>query len=220
MHIRIILFISSLLIYQASKSQNNEIKLNLGANRSNVISNPKDIFSIEDGFKTGINTELIFKHSFQEPFYSGGGLGFIQKGYKFNIHLTDENGENLSVSKSSLTLNYLTIPLYFGIETGENFYFMASFGITPSILLKATLDSELPNWGGEATDQTDRFDLTAQLRLGVGKNLNRQFRMEINVAFHQSLIQTDFNNNNASNQDQYNNLGTVFNLGLGYKIVK
>lgn len=216
---KIILILALSFISRMAICQDHSAKINIGMSRTNVILNPKDIFSTEDEFKTGFNGELTYKRKISAPFYVGVGIGFIQNGYKFDIYLTDENGASLGTSKTSWNFNYINFPLHIGLELGEKTYFLADFSVIPSVLIKSKMNSESQNYGGDVTEQIDKFDLSGRIGVGIGKHLNENLALDLNLAYQQSLIESEFKNVFAYGGDnEYSHLGVLLTLGMTYSL--
>lgn len=222
MHSRSITTLAIFLVSYVGFCQGDAIKMNIGMSRTNVILKPTDVFNIYDEFKTGFNAEIIYKHKISRPFYIGGGIGYIQNGYKFNMQLIGGNQESLGFSKQTWNFNYMNFPLHVGIELGDEIYFLGDFALVPAVLLTSEIVSEQSNTrvGGDVTEEIGTLDLSGRIGVGVGKYLNDLLALDLNLAYQQSITETEFGNVVASGDEDndFSHLGLLLRLGLTYQL--
>ena len=213
------LFLLTFFLVQIAICQDNFLRAGVGINRSNVLLNPSDIFSLEDEFKTGFQVNVTYNFKLNELFYWGTGLGYIQKGFKSEVALFDEFANQQGIAILDWRFNYVGLPTYVGIQTGNNYFFFAELGLTPGILTSSKL--KFPDILGQGnnnsnvTEFIDDFDLSVYTSLGIRKNLSKTYSLDFGVSFQQSLIGIEFAN--VQGRDTSNHHITVaFSVGLIY----
>ena len=173
---RKIIAVLTIVISIPTFGQNHYIGLKGGINRTNI--NSTNFLSnrnkIDNG--TGINAGITYEYSFNKRFNLGMDLLFLQKGFRTEFIITEEDGFRYLIGgkiDSEYDFDYFSFPIKGGVSIGNKFSGFVNIGIIPSILNKATVTSRLIDpvftssgigYEEETTkDQTDlvtRFDFS------------------------------------------------------------
>ncbi len=114
--------------------QESFLKLSSGVARTSI-----DGIDSHSEFRIGHFQQVTYNSQISEHFYWGTGLGFYQKGNKFDIILTDSQGVKTDVIEIDWRFNYIGIPIYVAFQSGEKNSFFFEMGLIPAILASSKI---------------------------------------------------------------------------------
>lgn len=183
---------------------------------------------------TGVNAGLIYEYSFNKRFNLGIDLLFLQKGFRREFIILEEDGIRYLVSgkiDSEFDYDYFSIPIKGGVSIGNKFLGFVNLGIIPSILNKATITTKLIDpvftssgigYEEETTqDQTDkitRFDFSGLIELGLNYNFFDHYSLFASVGYQYSF--TSITNQNYFPDGEVRHTAIVLSFGIKYALRK
>lgn len=220
---KLIFVLIFILFNNVLNAQNHLVGVQFGVNNTNVTD--KNFFEdkiSKNGFSGGITQEYNFKNNFSLR----ADLLYSQKGFGNYLILGDVLdpvfGGNGTGDPGGITIiyfqyDYITIPICLSYKVGNKYYLFTTVGLAPSYLVSAKTyfedsDNVLYN------NNLNKLELSAQIGLGAGLKLYKNYHLHASVLKFQSL--NSVNNRNYFMSGEITNYGYNFSLGFKYKIGK
>ncbi|MBJ7428988.1 MAG: hypothetical protein JHD28_08540, partial [Bacteroidia bacterium] len=160
---------------------------------------------------------------FKKNFSVGVDLLYSQKGFGNYYILGDVldpisggNGTNSDIGNLAyFQYDYITMPISLSYKVGNKYYLFTTLGLVPSYLVSAKIyfdgsDDNMYN------NNLNKVELSAQIGLGAGLKLYKNYHLYASVLKFQSL--NSVNNSNYFMGGEITNYGYNFSLGLKYAI--
>lgn len=219
---KVFLLILTLLSLNA-RSQNHLLGIQGGVSATNVFSS--DSFG-HTNYKPGILTGLSYGYLLNAHFSLETGLLFNQRGYAYDVSLSDENGNSLGQVNVRVGFDYLSLPLKAGFRMGDRFQGFVNLGVMPSFLLSAKTVIPSFNRNGQQsgdlkTDITStfsEFDLAGLAELGTSYRLGNRYWLSAMLTYQHSFTKVAGSGFFADNKVRH--YGMALSLGLKYALVK
>ena len=147
-----------------------------------------------DGAKLGFSYGLVADYNFSQNYAFGTGIEVSYRGGKL-IAKDDVNGVSAN-AKSSLTLQYIELPLTMKLKTNEIGYitYFGRFGFAPGINIKAKGDFESDD--GSEDDVSIKsdiavFNLSFLVGLGAQYSLGGKTAVMTGITFNNGFLDID-----------------------------
>lgn len=203
-------------------AQNHLVGVQFGVNNTYVTD--KNIFEDKIG-KNGFSGGITYEYNFKKNFSFGTDLLYSQKGFGNYYILGDvlnpvSGGNGTNTDNGNLIYfqyDYITIPVSLSYRVGNKYYLFTTVGLAPSYLVSAKTYSD---GSGNAlyNNNLNKLELSAQIGLGAGLKLYKNYHFYASVLKFQSL--NSVNNSNYFMGGEITNYGYNFSLGLKYSIGK
>ncbi|HKJ42153.1 MAG TPA: porin family protein [Sunxiuqinia sp.] len=122
----------------------------------------------------GINFGVYVQTDLSRTVYSGMEIKFSQKGSRKNP--SQKTGDQ---EKYIMRLNYMDIPVYLGLRSGENVSVL--FGLIPGYLVKGIEKNNYGELPPEDRKPFNDFDLEGML--GVRYQISDRMKLQVNLAY-------------------------------------
>lgn len=214
-----ILLIQSLCIAQ---QQYIGIKTSLGLN--NVSSN--------GSFKNSqINPtfygSITYQYSFKKQYFLGVDLMYQKLGFVEPFSILNNFGKPTGESGEIIyNFNYLSFPISIGYNKGVKWNKTISVALIPGVLIGANMQvpayktngKQKPEQRFDVSNQPNTFDFSAQINLGIGKNINTKINVYGLLGFQKSF--TTFSNDNYFLNTNLKHYSISFSVGMNYIYTK
>jgi len=215
-----ILLLIFMLFNWVLNAQNHLVGVQFGVNNTNVTD--KNIFEDKIG-KNGFSGGITYEYNFKKNFSVGADLLYSQKGFGNYYILGDVldpisggNGTNSDIGNLAyFQYDYIAMPISLSYKVGNKYYLFTTLGLVPSYLVSAKIyfdgsDNNMYN------NNLNKLELSAQIGLGAGLKLYKNYHLYASVLKFQSL--NSINNSNYFMGGEITNYGYNFSLGLKYAI--
>lgn len=196
MKLRILLLLLILGSAQMAISQDDFIKATVGFSRSSMLVGDLDFLRPDEDFKSGFLIQATYNRPFNSNLYWGAGAGFYRKGFQSELTLFDIDATPIGIGKIKWRFNYIGFPVYLGFQKGHKSAFFAEFGFVPSFLSKSIVNqpdgSNRNNVDIDITEAVNDFDLPVFLLIGLRKELNDNYTIDLSLGAQQSLTGIGF----------------------------
>ncbi|WMJ72191.1 porin family protein [Cytophagaceae bacterium ABcell3] len=203
-------------------AQNQFIGIKGGVNHTNV--NFRDL-DAQPNFRTGVSAGMTYEYLLTDRFSLGVDLIYNQRGYTEDIILTDWNGNMLIHDLIRYNIDYASIPIKVGFNTGNKLYAFTNVGLIPSFLVSATLVEPrfTSQWGQVRTTGTDRHNITSELanfdlagfaELGAGYKYMNNYWLFTSFSYQTSF--NSFANPKHHQGNRITHYGMTLSVGMKY----
>lgn len=229
MHIPKLLISGTLLLFAISlNAQRHLIGVKGGVNITDFAS---DGAFKEADTKVGFVGGLTYQFVFNEQFLLGAETLFNRRGVTIEQDFTDEVGNPTgSRTETDFDLDYLSIPITFGVSYGEYWRLNANIAVVPSFLLDARFrrprfvgnteglpQSLLENANEvDVTDEVSGFDFATRLEVGGGYMLTDLIMLHIDVGYQHSI--STFTNSEFFADTEARHRGVNLTFGIKYML--
>jgi len=209
--------ILTLLIAFPVFSQNHFIGIKGGINWTDV---QRTNLPVNNGARQGFHSGLTYQYSLTKNHNIGLDFLYFQKGFSNKFIFTDESG-NPTGENASFWYNYdyLSFPITWGYEIGDQFSAFANVGIVPAYLINANvitpeIEGIVEGGTNYTTDKVNRFDLGAMLEMGAKYRILPQLLVKASFGIHHGI--TSVTNVDYFKNSEIRHKGMRFSIGVMY----
>lgn len=181
--------------------------------------------------KTGFVGGLTYQFVFNEQFLIGAEALYNRRGVTIKQDFTDELGNPTnSGTKTDFDLDYLSIPITFGVSYGKYWRLNANIAAVPSFLLDARFrrprfvgnteglppSQQLDAGEIDVTDEVSGFDFATRLEVGGGYMLTDLIMLHIDVGYQHSI--STFTNSDFFEDTEARHRGVNLTFGIKYML--
>jgi hypothetical protein len=197
------------IFYSSKINAQLNLEFNIGSSFTNVVSGSGGFFTTQEEFSTGLLTTLTVDSKISKLFYFGGGLGFYQKGFEFDVQTFDENAQFTGTNKYALSYDYLGIPIFIGLRTNSKYSIIAETGIVPATLVNDQFKNKTTGQSGDLFNPK-KFDLSVYGQYGIQRQVSELLAIKIAFSSYFSLNEIELFN--------YRHLTLNFHAGVSYQL--
>src|SRR3989339_602906 len=133
---------------------------------------------------------LNYEYRLNSLFSIVTGCGFIQKGYKEELKITNENA-SVDIIDFDYKFNYLSIPVILNIQKGKRFKLFTEIGIVPSYLINSRYYHSASQIIPATTDEIKnvaKFDVVGEVGIGVTCHINEKIKIGLGGYYNLSFL--------------------------------
>jgi hypothetical protein len=177
--------------YTAAQQGYLGIKTNIGFNNVTYNGTLKTT-----NYNPSFNAAITFEKSFKNNYFWGIDLMYQKLGFIEPFTIINNFGKTTGETGQIIyTFSYINMPISVGIYTGSKWKKLISLALISSILVNAnttvldykTNGKQKPKQSFDKSDEPNKFDLSGQINLGIGRQINNKTLIYSTAGFQKSF---------------------------------
>ncbi len=173
------------------------------------------------------NGSITYQHDFKKQYFWGIDLMYQKLGFIEPFTILNNFGKPTGESGEIIyNYNYLSFPISIGYNKGVKWNKIISVAIIPSVLMSANMHvpayktngKQKPEQSFDVSNQPNTFDFSAQVNLGIGKNISTKTQVYSLLGLQKSF--TTFSNDNYFLNTNLKHYSISISVGVKYVYTK